>query len=157
MNGLSLRGLWRCKARATSSLPLPDSPLINTVACERLKRPMALKTSCMAGAWPMISGVSSSAILSGACLVLSSTARLITSMAWSTSNGLARYSKSAALEGGYCAFKVGISGHDDDRNIRIFLFDFAQKIQSGPFGMRMSLTTTCGCSRSSALSASATD
>ena len=92
INGLSARGLWRCKALATSSLPLPDSPLINTVACERLKRPMARKTSCMAGAWPMISGVSSNATLSTAWRMLSSTARLITSIAWSTSNGLAKYS-----------------------------------------------------------------
>ena len=93
INGLSPRGLWRCKALATSSLPLPDSPFISTVACERLRRPIALKTSCMAGAWPMISGVSSITTFSVACLVLSSTARLITSMAWSTSNGLAKYSK----------------------------------------------------------------
>lgn len=48
--GCSARGLWRCRALATSSLPVPDSPLINTVAWERLKRPIARNTSCMAGA-----------------------------------------------------------------------------------------------------------
>jgi hypothetical protein len=35
MKGLSARGLWRCRARATSSLPEPDSPVISTVACDR--------------------------------------------------------------------------------------------------------------------------
>jgi hypothetical protein len=34
MKGLSARGLCRCKARATSSLPEPDSPVIKTVACD---------------------------------------------------------------------------------------------------------------------------
>ena len=92
INGFSARGLCLCSALATSSLPLPDSPLINTVACERLSRPMARKTSCMAGAWPIISGVSSRTTLSTAWRILSSTARLITSIAWSTSNGLAKYS-----------------------------------------------------------------
>jgi len=48
-------GLCRCSARATSSLPVPDSPVISTVMLERDSRPMALNTSCMAGAEPMIS------------------------------------------------------------------------------------------------------
>ena len=92
INGFSARGLCLCSALATNSLPLPDSPFISTVACDRLKRPIARKTSCMAGAWPIISGVSSSTTSSTAWRMLSSTARLITSMAWSTSNGLAKYS-----------------------------------------------------------------
>ena len=45
-----------CKARATNSLPEPDSPVIMTVTLLCDKRPMALKTSCMAGACPSISG-----------------------------------------------------------------------------------------------------
>ncbi len=32
------RGLWRCRARATSSLPVPDSPVISTVMLERDNR-----------------------------------------------------------------------------------------------------------------------
>ena len=34
MNGLSQRALHSCTARAASSLPVPDLPLINTVASE---------------------------------------------------------------------------------------------------------------------------
>src|SRR3569832_1995053 len=55
MKGLSARGLWRCSARATSSLPVPDSPLMSTEIFERESRPIARNTSCIAGASPMIS------------------------------------------------------------------------------------------------------
>ena len=34
IKGLLLRGEWRCSACATNSLPVPDSPLINTVMCD---------------------------------------------------------------------------------------------------------------------------
>ena len=57
-NGPAARGLCRCSARATSSLPVPDSPVISTVAFDCDSRPIARKTSCIAGAWPSISGVS---------------------------------------------------------------------------------------------------
>ena len=60
-NGPAARGLCRCSARATSSLPVPDSPVISTVALDCDSRPMARKTSCIAGAWPIISGVSAGA------------------------------------------------------------------------------------------------
>ena len=49
-NGLSERGLWSCSARATSSLPVPDSPVMSTVMLEPARRPIERKTSCMAGA-----------------------------------------------------------------------------------------------------------
>ncbi len=55
MNGRLLRGECRCSACATSSLPVPDSPLISTVMCDCDKRPIARNTSCMAGDSPMIS------------------------------------------------------------------------------------------------------
>ena len=48
-SGEAARGLWRCRAWATSSLPVPDSPLISTVMLEWLKRPMARNTSCKPG------------------------------------------------------------------------------------------------------------
>ena len=38
MNGPPARGLCRCSARATSSLPVPDSPVISTVDV-RLREP----------------------------------------------------------------------------------------------------------------------
>ncbi len=55
IKGLARRGECLCKACATSSLPVPDSPLINTVICDCDKRPIARKTSCMAGDSPIIS------------------------------------------------------------------------------------------------------
>src|SRR3546814_17758298 len=49
IKGPPTRLLCSCKARAISSLPVPDSPVINTVTLEAAKRPMARNTSCMAG------------------------------------------------------------------------------------------------------------
>lgn len=57
IKGALVRGLWRCSAWATSSLPVPDSPSINTLIDERDNRPMMRNTSCIAGASPMISVV----------------------------------------------------------------------------------------------------
>ncbi len=44
------RGLCRCSARATNSLPVPDSPVISTVMLERDSRPTARNTCCIAAA-----------------------------------------------------------------------------------------------------------
>ena len=49
-NGVAARGLWRCSARATSSFPEPDSPVISTVAFDCDRRPIARNTSCIEGA-----------------------------------------------------------------------------------------------------------
>ncbi len=65
IKGFLDRGLCRCKALATSSLPVPDLPFINTVIFDLARRPIARKTSCMAGASPIISGVDSAACASG--------------------------------------------------------------------------------------------
>jgi hypothetical protein len=51
-----------CSARATSSLPVPDSPLIITVRSVWVSRAMMRKMSCMAGERPMI-GSGSAALL----------------------------------------------------------------------------------------------
>ena len=59
--GLAARGLWRWSARAMSSLPVPDSPLMSTVMRERDSRPIALNTACIAGASPISSAASSPA------------------------------------------------------------------------------------------------
>jgi hypothetical protein len=92
IKGFVARGLCRCNARATSSLPVPDSPVINTVMLERDNRPIARKTSCMAGAWPSISGIrrDSATEFSTRCCCVA--ARRTSSTAWSISNGLGRYS-----------------------------------------------------------------
>ena len=65
-----------------------------TVMLEWASRPMARNTSCMAGAWPMIS-VACAAGGDGAgdaCSRCSSTARRTVATATSTSNGFGRYS-----------------------------------------------------------------
>ncbi len=93
MKARAARGLWRCRARATSSLPVPDSPVMSTVACDCESRPMARKTSCIAGAWPRISGVSPPSGGASNRRRPSSRARRTSSTAWSTSKGLGRYSK----------------------------------------------------------------
>ena len=46
-NGRLARGLWAWRARATSSLPVPDSPVISTLACEPATRRMSANTSCI--------------------------------------------------------------------------------------------------------------
>lgn len=56
--GRAARALLRCSARATSSLPVPVSPRISTVASPRAAMPMRLKTSRMA-ALPLTSSKSS--------------------------------------------------------------------------------------------------
>ena len=91
-NGPPDTGECLCSARATSSLPEPDSPVISTVTWLWLSRPMARNTSCMAGAWPSISALSGvwSSMISSRWL--SSTARRISSTALGRSKGLARYS-----------------------------------------------------------------
>ena len=65
---------------------------MSTVALDCESRPIARNTSCIAGAWPRISFGSNT--VSTACVsrLLSSSARRISSTAWSTSNGLGRYS-----------------------------------------------------------------
>ena len=54
---ITKKGLWALElcwymARATSSLPVPDSPLTKTVASVEATRPIALYISCMAGLAP---------------------------------------------------------------------------------------------------------
>ena len=96
IKGLLARGEWRCRALATSSLPVPDSPLINTVILLCASRPMARNTSCMAGASPMISVVgeaSSSSSVVFCCSRRWVIARSVMAITSSISKGLGKYSK----------------------------------------------------------------
>ncbi len=150
----SPRGLCLCNARATSSLPEPLSPVINTVTWLCESRPMARNTSCIAGAWPSISGVSPGRSSATASRRLSSTARRISSTALGTSKGLARYSKAppwkdeTALSRSEYAVMT-ITGRPGRRCLIL-----ASRSSPEPPGMRMSLTSTCGSSLSSAASTS---
>ena len=93
---LSLRGLCLCRALATSSLPVPDCPLIKTLILDEDNRPIARKTSCIAGASPMISGAGvcllADFLARFVCSKLCSIARLINPSASSISKGLGKYS-----------------------------------------------------------------
>ena len=71
---------------------MPDSPVISTVALDCDSRPIARNTSCIAGAWPRISGGSVFAGAIGDATGVSLVARRMSATAWSTSNGLGRYS-----------------------------------------------------------------
>jgi len=150
----SPRGLCLCSARATSSLPLPLSPVMSTVTLLWLKRPMARNTSCMAGAWPSISGMAMSAPPCTSSRRLSSTARRINSTALVRSKGLGRYSNAppwnalTALSRSLKAVMM-MTGRPGWRS-----FTLASRSMPLPPGMRMSLTSTWGASSSSALSTS---
>ncbi len=54
--GLSLRGDSSCRACAISSLPVPDSPRISTVALVGAARLTTSKTACSSGASPTMLG-----------------------------------------------------------------------------------------------------
>ena len=150
----SPRGLWRCSARATSSLPEPDSPVISTVTLLCESRPIARNTSCIAGAWPRISGAGVLRSSSTSSRRLSSSARRISSTALVRSNGLGRYSNAppwnedTALSRSEYAVMM-MTGRPGRRSLTL-----ASRSRPEPPGMRMSLTSTCGSSVSSAVSTS---
>src|SRR5574343_1561750 len=138
------RGLCLCSARATNSLPAPDSPVINTVTLLWLRRPMARNTSCMAGACPNISGICVTRSSLTSSRTLSSTARRINSIALGRSKGLGRYSKAppwkadTALSRSEYAVMM-MTGRPGMRCLTA-----ASRSRPEPPGMRMSLTSTCG-------------
>ncbi len=54
MNGFNLLAPLKCSARATNSLPVPDSPVISTVESVLTMRIIRSKTIFMAGELPMM-------------------------------------------------------------------------------------------------------
>ena len=98
-NVFSLRGLCWCNACATSSLPVPDSPLMRTEIFDCESLPIARNTSCMAGASPMIScGFSVTSGSRALCFSREcSRALRVIATASSISNGLGRYSNAPRL------------------------------------------------------------
>ena len=144
MKGFGARGLWRCSARATSSLPVPDSPLMSTVACDCDKRPMARNTSCILGAEPRISGASAAASSSGASRIDSSRARRINSTAWSTSNGFGRYSNAPPWNAATALSRSEYAVMMMTGVVGSLAFSCCMKSSPDAPGMRISLITTCG-------------
>ena len=148
------RGLCLCSARATSSLPEPDSPVIITVTLLWLSRPIARNTSCIAGACPSISGICVTRSSITSSRTLSSTARRISSIALGRSKGLGRYSNAppwkadTALSRSEYAVMM-MTGSPGKRSLTLL-----SRSMPEPPGMRMSDTSTCGSSVSSARSTS---
>ena len=126
-NGPRARGLCRCSARATSSLPVPDSPVISTVAFDCDRRPIARNTSCIAGAWPSISGVSA-ADGAAACRRRRLGARAADQRERVVDvERLRQVLERAALERRHRAVEVRVRGHDDHRHVRIALLDLVEQ------------------------------
>jgi hypothetical protein len=138
-------------------LPEPDSPVMSTVTLLCESRPMARNTSCMAGAWPSISGAAAMRSSATSSRWLSSTARRISSTARGRSKGLGRYSKAppwnaeTALSRSENAVMM-MTGRPGCRALIL-----SSRSRPEPPGMRMSLTRTCGpcCSSPPACSSAA--
>ena len=151
-NGPDARCECLCSARATNSLPVPDSPVIITVTLLWLRRPIARNTSCMAGAWPSISGVMSTLSPANSSRWLSSTARRINSTALGKSKGLGKYSNAPPWKAETALSKsekavMMMTGKPGRRSLTR-----VSNSSPEPPGMRMSLTSTCGPSSSVAAS-----
>ena len=93
-NGRARRGLKSCSARATSSLPVPDSPSTSTVRLVFTTRATTRYTRCIAGDRPTI-GKSSGEVSAadGAGTRVSAMARRTVATSSSRSNGFGKYSK----------------------------------------------------------------
>ena len=118
------RGLWRCKACATSSLPVPDSPLINTLMDERDRRPIMRNTSCIAGASPMMSVVGpKSGALRGCCCSVMANGALNQRDGFVDIKWLGQVVECPLLIGANGGIQIGVCRHYDDRKHRVALFD----------------------------------
>ena len=122
-------------ARATSSLPVPDSPRISTVASVGATRPMALYTSCMGLLLPMMA---SAAAVSGA--TSSSTRERMNrpaSRAWPIKarmsgnlKGLEHVFEGPQLGGLDGRLRGAEGGHDDDRQLGLNLVHGPEGLQA---------------------------
>ena len=109
-----------CAARAPPApCPMPDSPVISTVTLLCDSRPMARNTSCIAGAWPSISGASAHALV-GDFLAQALVDRAADQLhRRGHVERLGQVFEGAALERRHRAVEVGEGGHDDDRQARM--------------------------------------
>ena len=135
-------------------MPEPLSPVIITVTVLWLSRPMARNTSCIAGAWPSISGITDAPVSRTSSRRLSSTARRISSTALGTSKGLGRYSKAPPWKADTALSRSEYAVMMITGSPGSFALTLPSRSMPEPPGMRMSLTMTCGSSSSSALSTS---
>ena len=98
MKGLRERGDSRCRARATSSLPVPVSPVTSTFSGAAATRPMARNSACMRGESPSSCMASPCDAACGTVPAdawagrASGSARAASATAWSRSKGFDRNS-----------------------------------------------------------------
>ena len=108
-------------ARATSSLPVPLSPVISTQASRGATRAMRLKTVCMAGLRPTISSGgrrrsrSASAARSGVGAALQGAADGVEGLV--QVERLGEVIEGPALDGPHRRRQVAERRHDDDRRV----------------------------------------
>ncbi len=130
MNGLLARGLCSCSARAASSLPVPDSPVISTFTLERDRRPMARNTCCIAGARPSSSGIvgvgddAVDAADAGRGGALDQVDRLV------DVERLGQVLEGAALIGRHGTAEIGVRRHHDDRQFGMGVVHPPQQIET---------------------------
>ena len=138
-NGPCARGLCLCSARATSSLPVPLSPVIITVTLLWLSRPMARKTSCIARRLAQHLGrLRLRRRRRTSSRRLSSTARRISSTALVRSKGLGRYSKAPPWKALTALSRSDVRRHDDHRQPGV------ARLHVRPAG-RCRCRRACGC------------
>ena len=132
---LDARAETACSVRATTSFPVPCSPVINTFASDGPTRVIASKTGCMAGAVAMNSGQSfrlQQAILGGESLCSLQCAPQFNLCSQYREQALIfpwllKEIPSAAPHGFNCEFNVGPRRHHDNGNGAVEADDFGRR------------------------------
>ena len=101
--GLRARGDSRCSARATSSLPVPVSPVTSTPSGACAKRPMARNSACIAGVSPTSPSVAAICAAGTASAAPVATPRRARTGASACSASATAASRSNGLERNSCA------------------------------------------------------
>jgi hypothetical protein len=122
--------------------------VISTVTFDCDRRPIARNTSCIAGAWPRISGVSVGRDLDAGFAQALFQRAPDQRHGLVDVEGLGQVFEGAALEGGDRRIEVGEGGDDDDRQAGMLFLDGCSRSRPDSPGMRMSDTSTCGVSLS---------
>jgi hypothetical protein len=131
--GTRARGDSRCSARATSSLPVPVSPVISTDSGACASRPMARNSARIAGASPTSCGECRPPAawrcrraISSAC----GSARAGQRDGVVQVEGLGQEFVRAAAERTGGAGHVGIARHHDHRQVRVRLLELVEQHQA---------------------------
>ena len=108
--------------------------MISTVTVLWLRRPMARNTSCMAGAWPSISGVATWPLVAHFFALAFFHRAADQFHRLGHVEGLGQVFEGAALERRHRAVEVGVGGHDDHRQARQPRLDLVQQVEARATG-----------------------